>query len=166
MTAHAIALPHRRGACPGLSAPMPTGDGLLVRLLPTGTIPLAAFTAATGPGAAFRRLGLLRIPEEIQPPATLANSNALYHELKTMEPPEESGLARLVRDPALAEEHRRMPRQKGQDAINVPLLIAIARIEEADTAVAAWGAMSREERAAALGDAQAFDGLLALPATT
>jgi membrane glycosyltransferase len=132
-------------------------------------IPLAAFTAATGPGAAFRRLGLLRIPEEIQPPATLANSNALYHELKTMEAPEESGLARLVRDPALAEEHRRMlppPRQKGQDAINVPLLIAIARIEEADTAVAAWGAMSREERAAALGDAQAFDRLLALPATT
>lgn len=35
--------PLRRGACPGLSAPMQTGDGLLVRLLPTGTIPLAAF---------------------------------------------------------------------------------------------------------------------------
>jgi precorrin-3B synthase len=33
----------RRGACPGLSAPMLTGDGLLVRLLPTGTIPLDAF---------------------------------------------------------------------------------------------------------------------------
>ena len=33
----------RRGACPGLSAPMPTGDGLLVRLVPIGTIPLAAF---------------------------------------------------------------------------------------------------------------------------
>jgi precorrin-3B synthase len=37
--------PRRRGACPGLSSPMPTGDGLLVRLLPTGTIPLDAFTA-------------------------------------------------------------------------------------------------------------------------
>lgn len=36
--------PFRRGACPGLSAPMPTGDGFLVRLLPIGTIPLAAFT--------------------------------------------------------------------------------------------------------------------------
>ena len=35
----------RRGACPGLSAPMPTGDGLLARLLPTGTIPLDAFRA-------------------------------------------------------------------------------------------------------------------------
>jgi precorrin-3B synthase len=35
----------RRGACPGLSAPMPTGDGLLARLLSTGTIPLADFAA-------------------------------------------------------------------------------------------------------------------------
>ena len=40
MTATMIA---RRGACPGLSAPMPTGDGLLVRLQPTGTAPLASF---------------------------------------------------------------------------------------------------------------------------
>jgi precorrin-3B synthase len=35
----------RRGACPGLSAPMPTGDGLLVRLIPIGTIALDAFAA-------------------------------------------------------------------------------------------------------------------------
>lgn len=33
----------RRGVCPGLSAPLPTGDGLLVRLRPLGVIPLAAF---------------------------------------------------------------------------------------------------------------------------
>jgi precorrin-3B synthase len=32
-----------RGACPGLSAPMQTGDGLLVRLLPLAPIPLEAF---------------------------------------------------------------------------------------------------------------------------
>jgi precorrin-3B synthase len=43
MSALATNSPQRRGACPGLSAPMPTGDGLLVRLLPVGTIPLAAF---------------------------------------------------------------------------------------------------------------------------
>ena len=45
LAAHALAAPSPRGACPGLSAPMPTGDGLLVRLLPIGTIPLAAFGA-------------------------------------------------------------------------------------------------------------------------
>jgi precorrin-3B synthase len=33
----------RRGACPGLSVPMPTGDGLLVRLMPTEPIAPAAF---------------------------------------------------------------------------------------------------------------------------
>lgn len=33
-----------RHACPGLSTPMETGDGLLVRILPTGPIPLRAFS--------------------------------------------------------------------------------------------------------------------------
>jgi precorrin-3B synthase len=45
MTAAALTSPQRRGACPGLSAPMTTGDGLLVRLLPIGTIALDAFAA-------------------------------------------------------------------------------------------------------------------------
>ena len=59
MTAHpnticTAPVPHRRGACPGLSAPMPTGDGLLVRLQPIGTIPLAAFAELC---AAARRHG-------------------------------------------------------------------------------------------------------------
>jgi precorrin-3B synthase len=45
MTAAALTSQQRRGACPGLSAPMMTGDGLLVRLLPIGTIALDAFAA-------------------------------------------------------------------------------------------------------------------------
>jgi precorrin-3B synthase len=45
MTTPALTLLQRRGACPGLSAPMATGDGLLVRLLPIGTIALDAFAA-------------------------------------------------------------------------------------------------------------------------
>jgi precorrin-3B synthase len=44
----------RRGACPGLSAPMPTGDGLLARLLPAAPVPLAAMA---GLCAAARRHG-------------------------------------------------------------------------------------------------------------
>jgi precorrin-3B synthase len=38
-----MSAPQRRGACPGLSVPMPTGDGLLVRLMPSAPIPLEAF---------------------------------------------------------------------------------------------------------------------------
>jgi len=46
--------PSRRGACPGLSAPMPTGDGLLVRLMPTEPVALDAFA---GFCAAARQYG-------------------------------------------------------------------------------------------------------------
>src|SRR5688572_21282150 len=35
---------YARGACPGLAAPMQTGDGLLVRLLPVAPIALGAFS--------------------------------------------------------------------------------------------------------------------------
>ncbi|OCP15238.1 precorrin-3B synthase [Ensifer sp. LC163] len=45
----------RRGACPSLVAPMPTGDGLLVRLRPLdGSLTLAQFSAVA---AAARRFG-------------------------------------------------------------------------------------------------------------
>ncbi len=44
--------PFARGACPRLSAPMPTGDGLLARLKPTGPIPLDAFIALAAAAAA------------------------------------------------------------------------------------------------------------------
>jgi precorrin-3B synthase len=43
MSARAVFFSQLRGFCPGLSAPMQTGDGLLARLLPIGTISLAAF---------------------------------------------------------------------------------------------------------------------------
>lgn len=46
--------PARRGACPALSAPMPTGDGLLVRLAPAGTV---ALNAIAGLCAAARAHG-------------------------------------------------------------------------------------------------------------
>jgi precorrin-3B synthase len=54
MNARSLAMPPRRGACPGLSQPMPTGDGILVRLYPIGTIALAAFSELCG---AARRHG-------------------------------------------------------------------------------------------------------------
>jgi precorrin-3B synthase len=38
-------VPRQRGLCPALSRPLPTGDGLLVRILPAGTIALDDFAA-------------------------------------------------------------------------------------------------------------------------
>lgn len=132
----------------------------------TLAIPLAAFTAATAPSRTLGRLGLLRIPEEVRPPAALARAIELYRQLKKPEGTGESALARLIGDPALAEAHLRMlppPQRKGTKPIDVPLLVALARIDEADTATAAWNAMSREERLAALSSAKAYDQLLGLP---
>jgi precorrin-3B synthase len=54
MTARSAAIPERRGICPGLSQPLPTGDGLLARLIPTGTISFDAFAGLCG---AARRHG-------------------------------------------------------------------------------------------------------------
>jgi hypothetical protein len=81
----------------------------------------------------------LRIPEEVRPPTILAKANALYRELKATEN-ERSGLARLSRDPVLEAEHRCMlpPDRRKDDPLDVSLLIATARIDDADTAAAAW----------------------------
>jgi precorrin-3B synthase len=38
-----MTVPQRRNACPGLAAPMLTGDGMLARLTPVGTLALDAF---------------------------------------------------------------------------------------------------------------------------
>jgi precorrin-3B synthase len=43
----------RRGACPALSAPMQTGDGLLIRLAPAGTIALATFAGLCAEARAY-----------------------------------------------------------------------------------------------------------------
>jgi precorrin-3B synthase len=40
-----VTAPYARGACPGLSAPMETGDGLLARVLPAGPIAIDDFIA-------------------------------------------------------------------------------------------------------------------------
>ena len=126
-------------------------------------IPMAALTAAIAPGKALRRLGLLHTPEEARPPSVLAQADSLYRQLKEAEQVGDNALTRLSRDTLLAEAHRRMlppPRRRGRDPIDVPLLIALAHIADADTSLEAWNAMSREERVAALTNPEALDRLL------
>jgi precorrin-3B synthase len=60
MTGAAAHSLQRRGACPGLSVPMPSGDGLLARLRPTGTISLSAFAALCAAAQEFGN-GVLEI---------------------------------------------------------------------------------------------------------
>ena len=51
----------RRGACPALAAPMPTGDGLLVRLRPAGGALTLSQFASLARSAAAHGNGILEI---------------------------------------------------------------------------------------------------------
>jgi membrane glycosyltransferase len=129
-------------------------------------VPLAAMTGAPGPGKALRRLGLLRIPEEVLPPPVLARARALQAAARGETVGE--AVARLARDPVLLEAHTRMlppPRRRGAGAIDAALVMARAKIQDASTLQDALAALSRAEKAAALGDAALLEELLALHGT-
>ena len=81
-------------------------------------------------GAARRRLGLLRIPEEAASPAKLARAVALYATLRQAEDGALAGVDRLRRDPCLLDAPRRMPppdHRPLRDAVNVTLAVGLAK---------------------------------------
>jgi membrane glycosyltransferase len=124
-------------------------------------IPLVALTSRRDRFLA--PLGLLRIPEEVAPPAVLARAAALSRELSFAglnSPPMPD---RLLFDPELLGAHRDMlppPRQRWTDALEVPLLTGRAKVEEAPSVAAAWAAMSSEEKAACLADGPALEAIV------
>jgi len=121
-------------------------------------IPLAAVTARRGAGMALRRLGLLRIPEEQCAPDVLARARAAMLEFELPE----AGAMRLLRDPALLSVHRAMlpPEQSTRpEAIDMPLAIARARLEAAQSPQEAFAAMTPAELLACLGDRRCLDRL-------
>ncbi len=121
-------------------------------------IPLAAFTARTRAGVALRRAGLLRVPEETQPPDVLVRAA----ELASEPDPPPHGVTHLLNDPMLLAAHRRMlppPRRSDPASVDSALAVARARLEAADTIGAALAAMRREELLACLSDPHTLDEL-------
>jgi membrane glycosyltransferase len=119
-------------------------------------IPLALLTGRR------HAAGVLRTPEDLDPPPVVARATALQREWEAMEPPD---VARLLRDPRLLAAHTAMlppPRRPGVDPLDPTLLLARARIEEAESLDAAIGSLSPQELAAALADAVALRRLSAL----
>ena len=122
-------------------------------------VPLAAWTGQRGAGLALRRLGLLRIPEELAPPPVLVRAGALQRELAGTPA---AGLARLLNDPALLAAHRAMlppPRRPRIDPPDVPLLVGRTKLAEADCLDEGWAVLTPAERAACLSDADALGQL-------
>jgi membrane glycosyltransferase len=130
-------------------------------------IPLVALTGQRTAGLALRRLGLLRTPEELEPPGVLARAMELSHRADAARDAEP--VTRLLDDAALLAAHRRMlppPRRAGIDPMDVALLIGRAKLDEAASLEAAWAGLTRAERAAVLADKAALERLAELHART
>ncbi len=124
------------------------------------SIPLAMVTSSTAVGQALRRAGLLRIPEEVQPPDVLAQANRIARALGNAPPGE--AMRRLHGDPALREAHLAMlppDRRRSEDAW---LATGLAKLEEAQTVEDAAAAMTRQEKSAVLGDRAGMERLARL----
>ncbi len=119
-------------------------------------IPLAALTS--GRDRLLFAAGLLQIPEETVVPPVLARATSLARtvELDAPRPMPE----RLLDNPELLAVHRSLlpqPRRPWLDPLDVPLLIARAKLLEAPDPVAAWEAMSKPERIACLSNASTLE---------
>ncbi len=127
-------------------------------------MPVAALTAKPRIGRALRRLGILLTPEERAPPPVLVRANALameYAQDAAADP-----ITMLSREPILFDTHMRMladpaPRPKGD--IDVELVVALAKIDDAEDCREAARLLQGRELFAVLGNRNALQRLFAKP---
>jgi membrane glycosyltransferase len=123
-------------------------------------IPLALVTGRRWAG------GLLRTPEDVTPPGVVSRAATLQREWTART---NVDVSCLLRDRSLLEAHKAMlppPRRPRLDPIDVTLLSARTKIDEAETLTAALAGLAMTELAAALGDAVALERLAALASST
>ncbi|MGI4940002.1 MAG: hypothetical protein ACRYHQ_05470, partial [Janthinobacterium lividum] len=124
--------------------------------------PLAVLTASRAAGVALRRLGVLRVPEELAPPAVVRRAAELLPEMACFEGG--GGVDRLVADATLRRYHLdTLPqaRRRGEP-LDAALVMGMARLEDADTLPGALAALERVELAAVLCSRAGVAKLLAL----
>lgn len=129
------------------------------------SVPLAALTATRSWGAAFRRVGLLVIPEERHPPEVMVRAGQLVGELAEAGPAPSDAIARLAREPDLLAAHRAflpLDGNRPHGDHSPERLVARAKIEDAPDLQSALKGLTPKEKAAALGDAEALERLMKL----
>jgi membrane glycosyltransferase len=122
-------------------------------------IPLALLTGRRWSGA-----GLLRTPEESEPPPVVARAVELQGEWRTAVAP---GVLQLLRDPRLLAAHKAMlppPRRPRADPMDAAVALGRAKVEEAETLDEALAALTAPELVAVLSDAAGLQRLSALAA--
>nr|WP_245416318.1 glucans biosynthesis glucosyltransferase MdoH [Microvirga sp. 17 mud 1-3] len=147
------------GALTGISAFMiatslflwmsPTILGLLL------AIPLSWLSGQLGAGLALKRLGLLRTPEEHEPPAIAVRANELQQRNTSFGFDDQDGLFALCCDRELRERHAEMlspasRRKRGE--IETDRALAEAKLTDAETVEEALGWLKPKERMAILKD--------------
>jgi len=126
-------------------------------------VPLAWLTGQRSVGLALRRIGLMRIPEEIHPPDVLRRAASLFHDASTK--PAVDSVSALLTDPAFLATHRKMlppGRRPGIDELNIPLLTGGAKLAEAASLDTVWPTLSAAEKVAVLSDSAALSLLVKL----
>jgi membrane glycosyltransferase len=122
-------------------------------------IPLAALTAL--PDRQLRPLRLLMIPEESNPPDIVIRADRLHADLA----PSASGggaLQLLLADDVLCDLHRGAleERRRRRGEVDVDLVVALAKLEEASTLTDALQVLSPPEKMALLSNRRGFDALM------
>jgi membrane glycosyltransferase len=169
----AVARRHRAPTLFGVAlavAAYAVSPGLLAWLSPVVlglvlAIPVSAATGWPGLGKAFRRLGLLATPEEIEPPAVVQRANELTAEWTMAHPQRAEAFARLAADTPLCTLHAMMlpttpQRRKGEH--DVDLLLGLAKLDDADSLEEAATLLSNREKLAVLGHRPGFERLCQL----
>src|SRR5205085_5026430 len=128
-------------------------------------VPLAALTARPRAGLALRRLGLLAIPEECDPPDILVGARERTAALRASERGPRENFAAFLDSPELVELHRRMlppsPRRSRRD-LDVHLVVGLAKLEECTNLDEALEVLTEPEKRALLGSERGLEKLAAL----
>jgi membrane glycosyltransferase len=139
---------------------------LLVWMLPVITglvfaIPVVWLTGRPRAGERLRRMGLLLTAEERRPPKLLVRANELA---SGSEDDAEGAIGRLFGDRAFRDAHRQMLEpapQRSKGEVDLPLVVALAKIDDADDPQDALGMMDRKEVFAVLSYRDALERLMA-----
>jgi membrane glycosyltransferase len=128
-------------------------------------VPLAALTSGSSMGHGARRLGLLVVPEERDPPEVLKRANELGRTDTTAAVGAFPIWRELREDPELWAAHHEAlqesgPRRPGE--IDVDLVVGLAKLDQCDGFEEAWNLLSRPEKNALLAHAKGLARLQSL----
>ncbi len=123
-------------------------------------IPLPMLTSSTQAGQILRRVGLLRIPEEVAPPSVLSEAGSIALAFGHREPAD--AMRRLRDDAALRQVHLAMLPASRRRSENVSLATGLAKLEEAQTVEQAVTSLTKQEKSAVLGDPAGITRLMGL----